>query len=89
MSAVKMKKTMNDVHSSLSPFYTVRILARNGVQPTVGGFLKIVSYKHAQMPISQVISDHVKLITETNHMHTEKKTQKKIIFILSQFCFMK
>lgn len=65
---------MNDV---LSPFYTVRILARNGVQPTVGGFLKIVSYKHAQMPISQVISDHVKLITETNHMHTEKKNTKE------------
>lgn len=29
VSAVKMK-TMNDVHSSLSPFYTVRIPARNG-----------------------------------------------------------
>lgn len=50
--------------------------------------LKIVSYKHAQMPTSQVIPDHVKLITETYHMHTEKK-QKKIAFILSQFCFLK
>lgn len=35
--------------------------------------LNIVSYKHFQMPTSQVIPDHVKLITETYHMHTGKK----------------
>jgi hypothetical protein len=59
---------------SLFPFYTVQEPSQGMVQPTGSGSsyfneLKIISYKHAQMPTSQVIPDCLK----TNHTYREKK----------------
>lgn len=41
------------------------------------------------MSMSQVIPYHVKLITETNHMHREERKKKKVVFMFTPVLFSK